>query len=92
MSNFVGGSAPAMARQVADGFTLLSEPMLKRLQVQELDVLAFEMEKTLRELRAEFVSVDEQQAMQQRNRKISRLQSGLRVVRGVKMKRQRKGM
>jgi len=92
MSHYIGGSAPAMAHQVADGYTMISEVTLKRLDVSELDGLVFEMEKTLRDLRGEFVSVEDQQAMQKRNRKISRLQSALRVVRSVKMKRKRKGL
>ena len=31
MGSFIGGSAPAMARQISNGFTLISAPMLKRL-------------------------------------------------------------
>lgn len=92
MSPFIGGSAPSMARQVADGYTLLSEPMLKKLLANELDALIFEMEKALRDHRGEFVAADDQQALQKRNRKISRLEGGLRVVRGVKMKRRRRGI
>jgi hypothetical protein len=91
MGSFLGGSAPAMARQIAEGYTLVSPVILKRLNVQQLDALEFELDKKLRETRGEQVDLDDQPAMQQRNRKISRIEGGLRVLRTHVMTRRRKG-
>jgi hypothetical protein len=77
----MGGSAPAMARQVCDGFTLLSATMLKRLSVDQMKQLEFEMDKKLRETRSDQPSLDDQQALQERNRRISRIEGQLRVLR-----------
>ena len=38
MGTFMGGSAPAMARQVCDGYTLLSATTLKRLSLDQMQL------------------------------------------------------
>ena len=81
MGNFVGGSAWAMAQQISEGFILGSERTYKRLERGELDKLAFEMEKLLREVRGEQVPIDDVTAIQQKNRKTSRLMGALNQVR-----------
>lgn len=83
MGTFMGGSAPAMARQVCDGYTLLSTTNLKRLNLDQMNQLAFEMDKKLREARADQPSLDDQQALQERNRRISRIDGQLRVLRST---------
>ena len=82
MSHYSGGSAPAMVRQSTEGYTLVNVVMLKRFTVGELDTLKFEIEKKLRELRAEQVDLSDTQAVQQKNRRMSRLEGALRVIRG----------
>ena len=81
MSHYVGGSAPAMVRQITEGYSLVNIVMLKRFTVGELDNLKFEIEKKLRELRAEQVDLADTQAVQQKNRRMSRLEGALRVIR-----------
>lgn len=51
MGTFMGGSAPAMANQVCDGYTLLTASTLKRLTLDQMQQLEFEMDKRLRETR-----------------------------------------
>ena len=51
MGSFMGGSAPAMARQVCDGYALLSPNSLKRLELTQMKQLEFEMDKKLRSSR-----------------------------------------
>ena len=92
MGSFLGGSAPAMARQICDGNTLVSPVILKRLAVPQLEQLQFELEKALRDSRGEQVSLDDQAALQARNRRISRIQGGLRVLRGRMQERRRRRM
>jgi hypothetical protein len=81
MGNFMGGSAWAMAQQIAEGFILVNERTYKRLERGELDKLAFEMDKLLRETRGEQVPLDDIPAIQQKNRKSSRLMGALNQLR-----------
>ena len=81
MGTFMGGSAPAMARQVCDGYTLLSAPTLKRLSLDQMNQLLFEMDKKLRETRSDQPDLSDQEALQKRNRRISRIEGQLRVLR-----------
>jgi len=80
MANWMGGSAPAMAGQIADGFILMSSNTLKGFVPGELQLLKAELEKVLRTVRAEVPPQDDAMALQARNRKISRLSSALQVI------------
>jgi hypothetical protein len=80
MGNFMGGSAPAMANQIVEGFILLSLATLKAFTDPELTLLRFELERMQRDTRAEVPPQDDAMAQQVRNRKISRLSSALQVV------------
>lgn len=87
MGTYMGGSAPAMARQICDGFTLISGPLLKRLSAEQMETLEWELEKRLRETRGTVVPTDDQPAVQERNRRISRIGGALRVLRHTKQQR-----
>ena len=87
MGTFMGGSAPAMARQVCDGYTLLSQATLKRLELQQMQELEFEIEKRLRETRSEVPNQTDLDAIRDRNRRISRVESALRVLRHTMQQR-----
>ena len=91
MSPYLGGSAPSMAAQVADGYTLVTALHLKRLTDAELVQLQFELEKLLRDARGTAVSVDDQPAMQARNRKITRLNGVVRQIQATQAQRRRVG-
>ena len=80
MANWMGGSCPAMANQIAGGFMLLSAANLKGFTPAELQALKFELEKQLRNTRAEVPPQDDALAQQSRNHKIGRLTSALQVV------------
>ena len=81
MGTYMGGSAPAMARQVCDGYTLLSPVMLKRLDLDQMRKLEFELDKRIRETRGEPMDLDDQPALQARNRRISRIDGAIRMLR-----------
>jgi hypothetical protein len=91
MSPFLGGSAFAMANQVADGYVLVTALQLKRLSTGELDQLQFELDRLLREIRGSAVPPEDLQGLQVRNRKISRLNGTLRQVRESLANRRRGG-
>lgn len=90
MSPFLGGSAPAMASQIAEGYTLLTAVQLKRLTDTELDQLQFELEKLLRDLRGQVVPADDVAGNQAKNRKISRVTNALQQVSLARQQRARR--
>lgn len=76
----MGGSAPAMASQVAEGFILLSANALRGFGPGDLNALRFELDKLQREARAEVPAQNDALAQQARNRKIARIASAMQVV------------
>ncbi len=80
MANWVGGSCPAMAGQIAGGFCVITAATLKGFLPGELQLLRFELEKLLRNVRAEVPPQDDALAQQGRNHKIGRLTSAVQVV------------
>jgi hypothetical protein len=89
MSPYMGGSAPAMANQVAEGYTMVTAVQLKRLTDPELDLLQFELERILRDLRGSVVPQDEAQAAQLKNRKLARVVGALQQIGATKLRRKR---
>jgi hypothetical protein len=80
MANWMGGSCPAMASQIAEGYILLSAAQLRGFLPGDLGSLRLELEKLLRAARAEVPPQDDALAQQARNRKIARLSSSVQVV------------
>jgi hypothetical protein len=79
-----GGSAYAMSRDIAEGYTLVTERTFKTLTPAELDKLVFEMDRYLRELRGDQPSLDDIPAIQQRNRRIQRINQAMLVLRSFR--------
>ena len=80
MANWMGGSCPAMAGQVMNGFIMLNAGHLKGFLPGELQLFRLELDKLLRNVRAEVPPQDDALAQQARNHKIGRLSSALQVV------------
>jgi hypothetical protein len=80
VANFLGGSAAAMANQVAEGFILLSANTLKGFSPGDLGLLRAELDKLQRETRAIVPPPDDALANQARNRRIARLASAMQIV------------
>ena len=80
MSSFMGGSAYAMSRDIAEGYVLLNATLLKKFSDAELAKLRQELEKVQREIRADQPPLDDIQAIQKRGRKISRISSALLIL------------
>lgn len=90
MSPYMGGSAPAMANQISEGYTLLTAVQLKRLTDPEMDLLLFELEKILRDARGEQVDLEDIPALQVRNRRLSRIQNAVQQINMTIQRRRRK--
>lgn len=76
-----------MAKDVGDGYLLVTERTFLRFEPAQLEQLAFEIERSQRDIRGEQVALDDLPAIQQRNRKLQRLTQALAMLRGVLMRR-----
>ena len=75
-----------MARDIADGYSTVNERTFKNFLRPDLDQLTFELDRHLRELRGEIPAQDDTPALQQRNRKIQRLNTAIVVLRSFRQK------
>jgi hypothetical protein len=81
---FPGGSAYAMARDVAEGYLVVTERSFKTMTRSDLDQFTFEADRYLRELRSEQPALDDVPALQQRQRRMQRLNGALLIVRSYR--------
>ena len=75
-----------MARDIAEGYLTITERSFKNLTRADLDQLAFELERHLRDLRGDQAALDDIQAIQARNRKIQRVNTAVMVLRSYRAK------
>ena len=80
MGNFMGGSAYAMSRDIAEGQILLNTNVLKKFTETELRQLVFELDKVQKECRSDQPTGDDTQAIQKRGRKLSRITAALSMI------------
>lgn len=83
---FPGGSAYAMARDVGEGYLLVTERTFKTMTRADLNQVVFELDRYLRELRGDQPALDDLPAVQLRQRKMQRINSVLTMVRSYLMK------
>jgi hypothetical protein len=81
-----GGSAFGYARDIAEGYQVVTERSFKGLTRPEMDQLAFEIDRGLRDTRAEQVPVDDLPMIQAKNRKIQRLNGAMMMMRSYRQK------
>ncbi len=91
MGNFSGGSAYAMAKDIAEGYLLVTERTYQRLAASELDQIGFEIDRALRDVRGTQPPLEDQAALQVRNRKISRLTGALTMLRAFQARFRSRG-
>ncbi len=77
---YMGGSAAAMASSLMEGYILPSPVNLKKLTVEELRALQFEVEKLLRDQRAVVPDQADTLALQKRNQRILKLSQAQMVI------------
>jgi hypothetical protein len=82
--SFPGGSAWAMVRDVAEGFTQVTERSFRTLSRGDLDQLGFEIERYLRELRGDQPGTGDTPAIQLRQRRMQRLNAAATMLRGYR--------
>ncbi len=77
---FMGGSAYSMASSLMEGYLLPSPVNLKRLTIEELRELHFEVEKLLRDQRGIVPDQSDTLALQKRNMRIMKLSQAQSVI------------
>ena len=81
-----GGSAFGYARDISEGFQVVTERSFKGITPSEMDQLAFEINRNLRDIRAEQVATDDLPMIQAKNRKLQRLNGALMMMRTYRQK------
>ena len=81
-----GGSAFAFARDIGEGYQTVTERSFKGLSKGDMDQLAFELDRALRDIRGEQAPLEDLAAIQARSRKIQRLNGALMMMRTYRQK------
>ena len=76
-----------MARDIGEGFVLVTDRTFARMSRAEIDKLSFELERSLRELRGTATANYEALELQRHNRRLLKLTGAQRVLRAHLMKR-----
>lgn len=87
MSNFIGGSAYAMVRDIAEGYIITSELTFKKFQPPDFQAFGFELDKLLREIRGAVPATGDVDATQKRQRRMQRLQQALTIANNVRSRK-----
>jgi len=87
MSAFSGGSAYAMARDIADGYIIVTELTFKQFKPPDFQSFLFEADKLLREIRSTQAASDDVEGIKKRQRRMHRLQQALTIGNNVRAKR-----
>jgi hypothetical protein len=86
MASFPGGSAWAMVRDIAEGYFLVTERTFRAFGRPELDKISFELERHMREVRGDQAPLDDLSAIQNRNRRIQRLNTAMLILRSFRQR------
>lgn len=83
----ISGNPKRMAQDLAEGFFLITPPLLKQYSAADFKTLLTNMAIVARELRQEAISLDDVMALKFRNMKLSRLNQAEMVMRAFCKKR-----
>ncbi|HEY3202588.1 MAG TPA: hypothetical protein VGL03_02900 [Thermoanaerobaculia bacterium] len=84
MSAFLGGSAYAMVRDIAEGFIIATELTFRKFRHDDFATFSFEADKLLREIRAAVPPTGDVDATQKRHRRMQRLQQAMTIANNVR--------
>jgi hypothetical protein len=82
----MGGSAWSMTKDISDGFVTVTERTFQRLSAGQMSQLGHEIERLLRELRGTAVADEPLPELQNRQRRIQRLNSAQTIMRAFRQK------
>ena len=84
---FLGGSAYAMVRDIAEGYIIATELTFRKFQPGDFQQFGFEADKLLREIRGNVPPTGDVDATQKRHRRMQRLQQAMTIANNVRSKR-----
>ena len=87
MGVFAGGSAYSMAQTIADGYIIATELTFKQFKEPDFQSFLFETDRLLREIRGNPAPADDTAAIQNRQRRMQRLQQALTIANNVRARR-----
>ncbi len=82
----MGGSAWSMTRDIADGFVSVTERTYRQMTAVQMNQLGHEIERMLRELRGGSTANEPTPELQNRQRRIQRLNTALTVMRAYRQR------
>ena len=80
MSAFLGGSAYAMVRDIAEGYIITTELTFRKFGAADFTSFLFEADKLLREFRGTVVPAGEVEATKKRQRRMQRIQQAMTLA------------
>ena len=78
-----------MAKDVAEGYIIVSDHTFKKFQTAELQSFLAEVDKLAREIRGVMPAPDDMDGLQRKNRKLQRLNQAQTIVHAFRMKHRR---
>jgi hypothetical protein len=87
MSAFLGGSAYAMVRDVAEGYIIATELTFRKFLPGDFQSFGFEADKLLREFRGTVVPAGDVEATKKRQRRMQRLQQAMTIANNARSKK-----
>ena len=91
MATFPGGSAYAMARDISGGFLQITDRTFMRFSNEQLRLLGFELDKLVKQVRAEQPPLEDIPALQKRNRTLQRITSARMMLQNHRMRLSQRG-
>lgn len=86
MRGFAGGSAWAMAREISEGFVLVTARTVQGLSASQRSELLHEVDRLMRELRGAAVAGEPLLELQRRQRRIQRLNATTAILRSLRQR------
>ncbi|MDT8441662.1 MAG: exodeoxyribonuclease VII small subunit [Desulfuromonadales bacterium] len=83
----IAGSPKKLAQDIADGYLMLSPPMLKTWTPADIKTILANLAMVVREIRGEQIPLEDVMALKARNMKLSRLNQAEVVIRAHCKKR-----
>ena len=85
----MGGSAWSMTRDISDGFVNVTERIFRQMNAGQMNKLGQEIDRLLRELRGSAIANEPSTEVQNRQRRIQRLNTAMTILRAHRLKTKR---
>ena len=76
----ISGNPKKLAQDVANGFQQFSQASLRQYTVEDLRVIIFNLNFVLREMRGKQISLEDIEALKDKNNKIRRITQALNII------------